>query len=264
MNPQEPYQPFQGQQGQVPPQQPQPQPVAQPMQPFQAPTSAYPSAPRVSQNFVHVEPPKTWRTIGIVAIATTVLATGGFLWALINYFDQKDNVDTKVSSAVALAVKEQADKDAKAYQEKEKEPNRQFTGPEDYGSVSFDYPKTWSVHVSKDAQRGGNFEAYLNPGYIPPISNSQQFGTRVVISDTDYDRVIAGFESLVKKGDLNSRGVKVNGDYNATRLDGAFSKDIRGSAVIFKIRDKTVTIRTDAETFKSDFDKIVQSITFNG
>lgn len=263
MNPQEPYQPFQGQQGQVPPQQPQPQPVAQPMQPFQAPTSAYQSAPRVSQNFVHVEPPKTWRTIGIVGIATTVLATGGFLWALINYFDQKDNVDTKVSSAVALAIKEQAEQHEEDIKKIETELTKIFTGPEDYGSVSFNYPKNWSVYISKDAQKGGNFEAYMTPGDIAPISNSQQYALRVTITDTDYDRTIASYESLVKKGDLNSRGIKVNGDYSATRLDGAFSKDIRGSAVIFKIRDKTVTLRTDAETFKSYFDDILKTITFN-
>lgn len=256
MNPENPYQPNQG----------QPSPYmspAQPTQPFQAPSPGYAPAQQVSQNFVHVEPPKTWRVIGIVGIATTVLALGGFAWALINYFDQKDNVDTKVSSAVATAVKDQADKDAAAYQEKEKEPNRQFTGPEDYGSVSFDYPKTWSVYVNKDASSGGDYEAYLNPGSIPPISSTQQFATRVTISDKDYDREITSYENLVKKGDLNSRGVKVNGDFNATRFEGSFTKDIRGAAVVFKIRDKTVTIRTDADTFKSDFDSIVKTITFN-
>jgi hypothetical protein len=47
------------------------------------------------------------------------------------------------------------------------------------------------------------------------------------------------------------------------RLDGSFSTDIRGSAVIFKIRDKTVTIRTDADTFKPDFENIIKTINFN-
>lgn len=256
MNPQNPYQPNQGQ---TPPQ----MSPAQPTQPFQSPAPGYGPAAQMSQNFVHVEPPKTWKIIGIVGIATSVLALGGLVWALINYFDQKDNVDTIVSSAVATAVKEQADKDAAAYQEKEKEPNRQFAGPEDYGSVSFDYPKTWSVYVNKDASSGGVYEAYLNPGAIPPVSNSQQFAVRVTIADTDYDRAIASYENLVEKGDLNSKSVKVNGDFNATRFDGNFTKDIRGSAVLFKIRDKTVTIRTDADTFKSDFDKLIGTITFN-
>jgi len=56
--------------------------------------------------------------------------------------------------------------------------------------------------------------------------------------------------------------VKADGN-NGTRLDGAFTKDIRGYAVIFKIRDKTLTIRTDANTFKSDFNKLINTIKFN-
>jgi hypothetical protein len=61
---------------------------------------------------------------------------------------------------------------------------------------------------------------------------------------------------------LNSSSVAANG-VNGTRFDGAFSKDIRGSAVIFKIRDKTLTLRTDAETFKNDFNSLVPTIKFN-
>jgi hypothetical protein len=66
----------------------------------------------------------------------------------------------------------------------------------------------------------------------------------------------------VKSGALQSSTIKING-VDSTRLDGNFTKDIRGSAVLFKIRDKTVTIRTDADTFKPDFDALVASIKFN-
>ena len=48
-----------------------------------------------------------------------------------------------------------------------------------------------------------------------------------------------------------------------SRFDGSFSDDIRGSAVIYKIRDKTVTLRTDAETFRPAFDELIKTITFN-
>jgi len=66
----------------------------------------------------------------------------------------------------------------------------------------------------------------------------------------------------VKKGDLKASSTKADGN-NGTRLDGNFTKDIRGYAVIFKIRDKTLTIRTDANTFLSDFDKLISTIKFN-
>ena len=37
-----------------------------------------------------------WLILTIVFMVITVGLGGGFAWALMNYFDQKDNVDTKV------------------------------------------------------------------------------------------------------------------------------------------------------------------------
>lgn len=203
----------------------------------------------------------TWLILTIVFVVTTVGLGIAFAWALMNYFDQRDNVDTKVSAAVTSAVKTQADKDAASFEAQDKKPNRQFAGPEDFGALSFDYPKTWSTYVSKDASTG-TFQAFLNPVSVPTVSDVTQYALRVSIETKDYDTVLSTYQALVKKGDLKSSTVKING-VDSTRLEGSFSKDIRGSAVIFKIRDKTVTIRTDADTFKPDFNAIVASIKFN-
>jgi hypothetical protein len=94
------------------------------------------------------------------------------------------------------------------------------------------------------------------------VSASQQYSLRVTIEEKNYDTVISGYSSLVKKGDLRSSAVSVDGN-NGTRFDGSFSKDIRGSAVVYKIRDKTVTLRTDADTFKPDFDALIMTVKFN-
>ena len=205
---------------------------------------------------------KTWLIVSIVTITTTLILAGVAVWALINYFDQKDNVDTKVSAAVAEARKEQADADEAKFLEREKDPNRQFVGPEDYGRVSFDYPKTWSVYVAEDASAGGSFEAYLNPVAVPPIANDTQLALRLTIETGDYDREISSYSRAVNSGDLTSSSITLDG-VTGTRLDGNFSDDIRGSAVIFRIRDKVVTLRTDAQTFRADFDKLIQTVTFN-
>lgn len=204
----------------------------------------------------------TWVIIGVVGITTTLLTAGVMVWALINYFDQKGNVDARVADAVSIAKKKQADADEAKFNEREKEPNREFVGPDDYGRLSFMYPKTWSVYVAKDASSGDTYQAYLNPVSVPAVSTTQQYALRVTIETKEYDQVIASYDSLVKKGDLKASVVKAN-DQNGTRLDGSFSKDIRGAAAIFKIRDKTVTLRTDADTFKPDFDALVTSLTFN-
>jgi len=205
---------------------------------------------------------KAWMisTIGlIVALVVSIILA---IWFYINYVEQKTDVDAKIDDAVATAKKEQADVDEEKFLEREKEPKRQFVGPDDYGRVSFNYPKTWSVFVNKDASSGGTYEAYLNPVTVPPVSSTQQFALRVVIEEKDYDKAVTSYDSLVKKGDLKSSSVKADG-VSGTRLDGSFSKDIRGSAVLFKIRDKTLTIRSDANTFKNDFNALITTIKFN-
>lgn len=201
--------------------------------------------------------------ITIILLGILFLAAGSAaIWAYANYTEQKANVDGKINLAVAEARKEQAEIEAEKFAEREKEPNRQFVGPEDYGRLTFDYPKTWSVYVAKDVTEGGAYLAYLNPVTVPPVSEKQQFSLRVSIEQTDYDQVLKTYDARIKKGDLRSSGFSANG-HNGIRFDGNFSKDIRGSAVILKLRDKTVTLRTDADTFKPDFDHIITTINFN-
>lgn len=201
----------------------------------------------------------------IGTIIATVISVGLIIlsvWLYMNFNEQKTNVDGKINDAVAIARKDQSDIENIKFSERDKEPNREFVGPDDYGRVTFNYPKTWSVYVDKDSSDGGNFEAYLNPKTVPPISENQQFAIRVIIEQQDYDKVIASYDSLVESGDLKASSVSADGN-NGERLNGKFSDDIRGSAVIYKIRDKTLTIRTDADTFTPDFEKIITTIKFN-
>jgi len=183
-------------------------------------------------------------------------------WAYINYEEQKTNVDNKIAVAVTDAKKVQADADLKILADSEKEPNREFVGPDDYGRVTFSYPKTWSVYVSNEATSGGTYKSYLNPIVIPPINDTQRLAIRMMIEEKSYEQVVASYDALVKKGSLVSSSVSVDGN-SGTRLDGNFTKDIRGSAVVYKIRDKTLTIRTDVSTFLEDFNKLITTIKFN-
>jgi hypothetical protein len=201
--------------------------------------------------------------LAIIGLIVLVLVAGSFaIWAYLNYNEQKTDVDGKIDLAVVQGKKEQSDEDEKKFAEREKEPNRTFIGPDDYGRLTFDYPKTWSVYEATAITKGGDYEAYLNPISVPPVSSTQQYSLRVLIQEKDYDQVVKSYESLVKKGDLRSSATSANGN-NGTRFDGSFSKDIRGSSVIYRIRDKTVTVQTDADTFKPDFENIIKTIKFN-
>lgn len=201
--------------------------------------------------------------VTIIGLAILAMGLGSFgIWAFVSYQDAQSNVDSKIDLAVAAAEKAQIEKDEEKFSEREKQPNKVFRGPDDYCGLSFNYPKTWSTYVANDIKNGGDYEAYLSPDVVPPVSADQQYALRVLIEQKDYDDVTARYQSLITKGDLKPSTAASQGN-QAMRLDGNFTKNIRGSAVVYKCRTYTITVRTDANTFKSDFEKIVQTIDYN-
>lgn len=244
---------------------PQPQP-SQPqpeLQPLQAP-AAVPAQP---VTFMAPPPPTRSKASLMVAIIAGFLAivfAGLAIWAFLAYQEQKSDVEARIEQEASKRVKEQKEQDALIYAAALKKPYWKFDGPADYGGLSFNYPKTWDVYVASDTTDGKDFEAYLDKGTVPPVNDKQQFALRVTITNTDYDKVIAEYQDQIKKNELKSSPVKVNGQ-DGIRLDGTFTKDLRGSAVIYKIRDKTLIMQTDINSgeIKDDFEALIKTITFN-
>ena len=119
--------------------------------------------------------------IAIAGLLLLVVIFGAFsAWAYVNYLDQKKDVDSKISDAAAKARLEQSDKDETDFAVRESKDTKQFTGPSDYGHLTFDYPKKWSAYQATDVSEGGGakYEAYLNPDLVPPISDTQKFASR--------------------------------------------------------------------------------------
>ncbi len=206
----------------------------------------------------------TGGTIAIALMGVGLVLLGALsVWLYMNYHEQKTNVDGRVSAAVATAKRDQASADDDKFTKREKEPNRQFVGPDDLGRLTFYYPKTWSVYVAEDGSQGKNYAAYLNPVTVPPVGgDSQRFALRVQVQTQDYNSAVNQYDSLVQEGKLKSSTTSANGQ-TGTRLDGSFSENIRGAVVIYKLRDKTISVFTDANTFLPDFNTIVKTIKFN-
>jgi hypothetical protein len=201
--------------------------------------------------------------VAVIGLSVLAVGLGSFgIWAFVAYNDASSDLDSKIKVAEAQAKEEKGNDDEAKFAEREKQPNSVFKAPDDYCGLTFQYPKTWSVYESEQISNGGDYKAYLNPKVVPPISSSQQYALRVTIEQKDYDSITSQYESLVQKGDLKQSSAASQGN-QGTRLTGNFSKNIRGDAVIYRCRDKTITIRTDADTFKTDFEAIVRTINFN-
>lgn len=182
-------------------------------------------------------------------------------WALINYMDQKDNVDAIVAAEVEDAKKAQAEEDEKSFVEREKEPFRTYSGPSDLGSVTFSYPKTWSVY---EESRDDELTLYLHPLVVPSVdSGDPVMAAKVEVLNERYDEVLTDYEGEAEDGALKVKPYETN-DYKGIRFTGQLEDDRTGTVVIFKVRDKTLVITTNAPNFIKDLDNsILKTLKFN-
>lgn len=203
----------------------------------------------------------------IIVIVSLVAVTfiGLFVWMLVQYNDVSTDVEGQIATAVAAAKIEQAMEDEATFAEREKNPYQSFSGPVDYGQLTFKYPKTWSVYIASDASKGGDFEAYFNPVEVNPVSNTTVNALRVKILDKDFETVVAEYQRAMSQKDsnLSMTTITVNGT-TANHYSGTIpSTDLNGYIVIFRIRDKTVVLRTDSVLFEEDFNQLIDTISFN-
>ena len=252
-------------------------PPMQPMQPIQPAGPQYPSVGAPGPMLQQVQlPPAPKRDVAglvktiVIVILTLALITfiGLFIWMMMQYDDARTDVDGQIERAVLDDRDEQSQKMEAEFMEREKYPYKTFTGPVDYGALSFQYPKTWSVYIEAAATKGGDFKAYLNPNQVDAVGKDTINALRVVIQDRSFDDVTAGYQGAVNnKQDplvLTSITTGKNNNIVANRYDGPIpGTQLRGSIVIFKIRDKTVILQTDSELFRGDFDKLLTTVEFN-
>lgn len=206
------------------------------------------------------------KTIVIIVVSLiAVTFVGLFVWMFMQYNEVKTDVDGQIAVAVAAAKDEQANKDEAEFLEREKYPYKTFSGPADYGQLTFEYPKTWSVYVAADASTGGDFSAYFNPIQVNTVSAGTINALRVTIRDKSFDEVVAEYQRYMDREDsgLTVESITVNGTA-ANRYSGNIpNTELNGLIVVFKIRDKTAVLQTDSVLFKDDFDKLVETVTFN-
>ena len=209
------------------------------------------------------------KTIAIVALSlVAVTFIGLFSWMTVQYNEASTDVNGQIDVAVREAVDAKATQLEMEFAEREKYPFRTFAGPIDYGELSFEYPKTWSVYVAKDAAAGGDYEAYFNPIEVNVVSDKTLDALRVKVLDKSFDVVTAEYQKAMDKKDSNltveSVTIGQNGDITANRYTGTIpDTEFSGYIVVFKIRDKTAIIQTDSTLFANDYNMLLSTVRFN-
>jgi hypothetical protein len=88
-------------------------------------------------------------------------------------------------------------------EQREKYPYKTFSGPADYGQLTFEYPKTWSVYVAAPATNGGDFNAYFNPIQVDAVGKDTINALRVTIRNKSFEDVTAEYQKAMDKKDYN-------------------------------------------------------------
>ena len=209
------------------------------------------------------------KTIAIIILSLiAVTFVGLFIWMFVRYNDVQTDVNGQIDVAVAAARDEQATKMEAEFLEREKYPYKVFAGPVDYGQLTFEYPKTWSVYVAAAATEGGDFNAYFNPNQVDAVGRETINALRVTIRNESFDKVTEEYQKAMNRKDsgLTMESVTIGRDANITanRYTGKIpDTELSGFIVTFKIRDKTAILQTDSVLFQADFDKLLGTVVFN-
>ena len=187
------------------------------------------------------------------------------IWAFAGKQDYKNNTDKKISTAVAVAVKQAETTKDNVFAEALKSPVKHYTGPSTYGSVGFDFSNTYSAYVD-DSETGAQvLNGYFHPNVVPSLSSDVSTALRVEILSSSYESNVKLFDNKVKAGTAKVsafRAAKVP-SVLGIRVDGLVVQGKQGSMVILPLRDKTIEIWTEALEFIPDFTTyVLPSITF--
>jgi hypothetical protein len=218
--------------------------------------------------------PKNKRPILLIVtlIALILLLILAIIFGYLTYskmIDYKNNSDKLSAVAVAKATQDQKKQIEADYAEQEKSPLKNYTSPSQYGSVSINYPKTWSAYIIE--QSTGNqtpVNGYFNPGFVPNTAGEgTAFILRIQILDQPYKNVVDQYNTQVTQGKLKASTFKAENVKNSLlgiRLVGQLSQTVKGEIVVIPMRDKVLKIWTETETGRADFNNfILKSLTFS-
>jgi hypothetical protein len=199
--------------------------------------------------------------LSILSIGVIIFA----VWAYGGKQDYKNNVDTKVNTAVTSAVGKQQSIDSAKYAQASKYPLSTYDGPEAYGSIVMQYPKTWSAYLNSYTDtNGGNsstnvVDAYFNPSIVPSVSNAASiYAVRLQVLNQSYSQSLQTLQQAQGVTSVaytlpklpNIVGVEATGPINGQNQPSE-------TMVVLPIRSETIELWTDGTQYLSDFNNVI-------
>jgi hypothetical protein len=206
-------------------------------------------------------------TISIVGLSLlSIVAIVFSIWAFGGRQDYKNKVETKINAAVTVAVGKQQTIDSAKYAQESQDPLSTFNGPEAYGSIVLQYPKTWSGYLnsstSANASSGSNgavVDARFNPNVVPSVQDtSSVFAVTLQVLNQSYAQTL---QSISQTQGITSVAYTLPKLPNVVGVEatGQISGDSSPTQtmVILPLRSETIELWTDGTQYLSDFNSVI-------
>ncbi len=198
-------------------------------------------------------------TIFLLIIA---IAFGG--WAFVSRSDYKNNTDSKIADAVTIAKKQEGSaKDAQFLQD-EKKPLRTFNGPEAYGSIKLDYPKTWSGYIDSKGNGSAVVDGYFYPNTVPAIGDPNSvFSLRMQVLQQPYSQALdqiksySSNKSIAVPPTITPYALPKVPATVGLKISGSLPNGKLGTMIVLPLRAQTIEIWAETNQFTPDFENII-------
>ena len=191
----------------------------------------------------------------ILSIVMLLCALGFGAWAFSSRQDYKNNSDEKAEKAATIAVEQAKTEKDNEFLQREKEPYKIYTAPAQYGSFSFEYPKTWSGYADEQSNQ---LTIYMQPDVVSSNSKTA-YALKIEVIGQAYANVIRPLDNNIRQGKIKAYAYNLPKvpSVLGLRVDGEVDFGKQGSAIYLPIRDKTLRIVSEAPDKVPDLNNII-------
>ena len=185
-------------------------------------------------------------------------------WAFGEMNKYKNDTEEIVADAVTVAVDEAETTLENEFVEREKLPTKKYVGPTTYGSVTFDYPKTWSIYEVQQ-ESGIVLNLYGHPKSVREDDGTRTYALRLTLTPTTYDNQVKNYESYIDSNVLKATPFRLKNVQQVlgTQYRGEIRQGVQGLMTILPLRDRSLVITSESDQFFGDYtDIILDSLTF--
>ncbi|HIA91560.1 TPA: hypothetical protein EYO12_00395 [Candidatus Saccharibacteria bacterium] len=221
-------------------------------QPFQPPQQQLPPIGGKKHN--------TALIVAFMSSALAVIFLGLFIWQFSERSSLQANYDSDLDAAALAAVNARETELREEFEDRLNSDTTTYVGSDVLGSITFDYPKTWSASINENDSGNTRLDATFHPN---AISNSvKAFALKIQVVDDPYSQELGTYDNDVERGELTANPVTYSG-VDGVRLNGQIDNDLTGSIVLLPLRDRTLILRTESDTHQDTFESILDSLQFS-